>query len=746
LSFALCWHFCRTNELSCYERDHCNRTIIEYRSMNESDLIKQRNCFCDRACFQYDDCCEDIKQLSRQQQSIRATCVDYMYPFRVRSEIYTQTVMPIWMITTCLSNYRYTQLERNCSNAFNDSWTFSDPSIYVPMTSKQTNLTYRNIYCALCNNEQTNFLVNWSFQIVCTGLKQNYLFTYEIGMNMLKLPPREAERCINRLSFPPSPAIVYPCKQQTINSCPKTTRNRTLIDLCSNVNAYRYVTRSHPISYTREYSLYRNSFCLLCHNLTADEHTEIDCEHQLDDELIIDPKPKTGRHGVYRLSILFDPMTFSSSIPIRSLKDQQYHASYQTHFNPNYPCRYYEIYDYQLHTCIMLQNEFDWRLIQTFNCTNSILLRYQQMMNNSIVFFSKELNREHADFVQLFSDAKKIIVCGERFPLIYIHHNRFITTIRYSSTLISLLAFLIFMISFTQRSSLHNLPGKCLLVFSICLCLSQTMFLASGHLIEYSNKFWCILSGIGIHLFYLSSFSWLTAISFDTSLALTKMNRLDQRVARNRFIFYNIFAWTFSLIIMFISICLHVTLKENHPWSPNYGVILCSISSRNILILLFLCPIGCLVLLNFIIYTRTIYVVRRIDDETRLARSTHTNRSRSFLYFRLSMVMGIHWIFLLICLIFKYEYLWLLFDLMNSFPGLFIAINFFRKQTTLANIKSKIRSSQSQLSSLGITNHTISSSNVQMNQRLDDITQKLDTLTLHLLKPNTNFHRSSSSL
>jgi hypothetical protein len=63
--------------------------------------------------------------------------------------------------------------------------------------------------------------MNWSFEIVCNGLKQNYIFNYQNGLNIIQLPPEEAERCINRLSFPSPPAIVYPCKQHTINSCPR---------------------------------------------------------------------------------------------------------------------------------------------------------------------------------------------------------------------------------------------------------------------------------------------------------------------------------------------------------------------------------------------------------------------------------------------------------------------------------------------------------------------------------------------
>jgi hypothetical protein len=119
--------------------------------------------------------------------------------------------------------------------------------------------------------------------------------------------------------------------------------------------------------------------------------------------------------------------------------------------------------------------------------------------------------------------------------------------------------------------------------------------------------------------------------------------------------------------------------------------------------------------------------------------------------------MGLHWIFLVICLIFKHDIFWLLFDIINALPGLFIAISFLRKQASLKDIQLKIRTSQSQLSSLGIgnTNRCVSSNgdaspNNQMSRRLDDITQKLDKLTRHLLNPNNflstpDFHRSASA-
>ena len=77
-------------------------------------------------------------------------------------------------------------------------------------------------------------------------------------------------------------------------------------------------------------------------------------------------------------------------MPTLLLSDHQYHSSYQTHFTPIYPCRYFEVYDYLLHTCIILQNEDDWRLLRSFSCKNPILIRHETKPNDSILLFSHE--------------------------------------------------------------------------------------------------------------------------------------------------------------------------------------------------------------------------------------------------------------------------------------------------------------------------------------------------------------------
>lgn len=264
------------------------------------------------------------------------------------------------------------------------------------------------------------------------------------------------------------------------------------------------------------------------------------------------------------------------------------------------------------------------------------------------------------------------------------------------------------------------------------------MFLASGHLIDAIDHWRCIATGMTIHFFYLSTFAWLTIISFDTCITLTQMHRVDARMAKNRLILYNVCVWSFSSVFLLISILLFVLLPRDHRWSPNYGRILCSISSPLILIVLFLLPIGFLLSINVFLFFRTVLAIRRIDHDTQLARClADQDRSRSILYLRLAFLMGLHWLFLVICLLFRDEILWCLFDLSHAFPSLFISIGFLRQRQ---HQTSHIRSSQSQGSSLGPTTRTIqsqsdASSNTQVTRKLDDITVRLENISRHLLRP-----------
>lgn len=43
------------------------------------------------------------------------------------------------------------------------------------MTSKVTGLTYKNMYCGICNKENINDLISWVWNLDCKGIVQTNL-------------------------------------------------------------------------------------------------------------------------------------------------------------------------------------------------------------------------------------------------------------------------------------------------------------------------------------------------------------------------------------------------------------------------------------------------------------------------------------------------------------------------------------------------------------------------------------------
>jgi len=178
-------------------------------------------------------------------------------------------------------------------------------------------------------------------------------------------------------------------------------------------------------------------------------------------------------------------------------------------------------------------------------------------------------------------------------------------------TSISLFCLLIFVISFWLISSLHNFPGKCLLFLSISLFIGQLTFISTSDLMQYSSL--CFISTIIIHYFYLSSFIWLLIIVIHIHSTFNRQIVQRDQITKNQFgLFpYNILVWCSTGILILIA-CLTQFLKPQSSFSPNYGFLFCSISKSNAMILFFLLPIVCLLLIiAILLFTRGLCKQRR---------------------------------------------------------------------------------------------------------------------------------------
>jgi hypothetical protein len=66
------------------------------------------------------------------------------------------------------------------------------------------------------------------------------------------------------------------------------------------------------------------------------------------------------------------------------------------------------------------------------------------------------------------------------------------------------------------------------------------------------------------------------------------------------------------------------------------------------------------------------------------------DRNLVFVYSRLASLMGIQWILLIAALLIRQTWLWVIFEIINSLPGLFICLGFLCSKRVLNSLKQKI--------------------------------------------------------
>ena len=224
--------------------DHCgNRTRV-------NSYFYSANCFCDE-CDAHNDCCADALQQpvdvnrdSRTECNIRVSEYEYVYSIVKCDD---------WWNKNDIIRYKCEQQSfRNLNEKKNLILN------NLPVYSEQTNLTYKNIYCARCNIKEIEFKKLSHFQLKPT---YEFLSTHEresdspLFLNKI-LDEFVVNETRNSLYFALN--VTQTNLRKCINSIDKCQEKSTDEEkkLCSNYTAYRYNSKKGIF--------YRNVHCGLC--------------------------------------------------------------------------------------------------------------------------------------------------------------------------------------------------------------------------------------------------------------------------------------------------------------------------------------------------------------------------------------------------------------------------------------------------------------------------------------------------
>ena len=199
-------------------------------------------CYCDGKCGGRGDCCPDYN----------STITDDHIPagglYRcTHTNLKRARGLTYLMVSRCLNNFTDDAIRKKCTDE-----SASTLEHFLPVTNNYTNETYRNVYCALCNFDDTDSLTPWKVNLSCSQNAPSTISLPTLAQDILT-----QEGC-NLIFEKPKTLLIDSCRD-IYDSCNLTgfwpLFDQEIVDGCEFYKA----------EFANEY---RNIFCYICNRLT----------------------------------------------------------------------------------------------------------------------------------------------------------------------------------------------------------------------------------------------------------------------------------------------------------------------------------------------------------------------------------------------------------------------------------------------------------------------------------------------
>ena len=630
------------------EQFNLNGSYCQQKWTCESEDASLRTCKCDAKCVIYSDCCYDANitntDIAKPSYSVYLEC-EYI------PEIHVETYIHI--VRSC--PYETLDEERKLCENINAG----DITQKTPVHSD--GVIFRNMYCAMCHRVNFEMFVPG---IDC-GWKHSYQGNYSVGTLLTLDECRVFYEAPDDVS---KPRQCYPMA----NSCSNGD------DDCENGPNNAVFTSS---------KIYKNAACARCNN---ESDSDLSCSSSHAKFL---SKSKRKRIS-YSYRILFD----LSAETGRSVSKHRSRVTDRSETDFSRKCDLGHVYDpfskqcqqvecrppfvYENGACV-LQISIK-HLNQTHQTKNSTrettCVSFKTDINDVRIINGSQIlvistNQVYTEF-HLSDSFAYICINQQKHPSVY---NSLVTYSQEEGLLslvggiLSVLFLFAAFVIYASYSKLQNIPGKNLLSLIASLFTAQFLFLFAPLLADTSP--WCAVIAASIHYAFLASFFWMNVMSFDIFFTFSKgfQRSGEKGQSFKRFAYYSLYAWSVPFAIVILAVCLDKLTSSN--FRPYYGDGVCWITNADALLVFFLVPIAVILGFNiafFIVTAKNIYI-----SEHNTAKILRRKEScKLFVYIKLSVVMGMTWVFGFIATGANGPVWWYLFIIFNSIQGIFIFISF----------------------------------------------------------------------
>lgn len=208
------------------------------------------DCSCEiEFCTYSGTCCPSLldylPRIEESASKIRIEC-DYASLKRTITPI-VPLGLSIWMFTRCAESFSGEPLTKEkCENP--DEFLVWETK--VPVTDRETFMTYQNIFCALCNDVSEENIVNWDASVRCSSS-----IVMPVSKDTIVEAVNAADDCNIIYDLPQIGMILPECDLVQVSACNMTGR----------WDVYDSVIEAACHAYSSVFKQkYKNIFCFLC--------------------------------------------------------------------------------------------------------------------------------------------------------------------------------------------------------------------------------------------------------------------------------------------------------------------------------------------------------------------------------------------------------------------------------------------------------------------------------------------------
>jgi G protein-coupled receptor Mth (Methuselah protein) len=693
----------------CLQYDTCNLQDLNSRPSYNLDEYAKRNCYCDQMCTIYDDCCENYPN-----QNFNLSKKNFVCNLRRTMCDDGNTISFIYSIGGCPIDYNEDNLIKikcNKGDSTESEHDAEDKFLKWPFYSNITNYTYNNIYCAICNGEKMKDLHPWQAAFRCNNNIE--------ATNSSQVFEKVKKKCVFTKWMSSFMQYRY-CRNNLISTCLKNDLSSLKLQTKCLTGPYkvRHSTINRTLRFRNEFcaecSGYNRSTCLKPTNTTNNYKciaTEVTWSLFFDfnffgGEYEVGFKKLKGDIKVKRC----DSESFYD--PFKEICVKIIYKKVNITDENNKNCKFYKNSD------IVLLNEakagfnFDFELVNysNFNFNN------QNISINSI-FDTSHTEVALICYTPLIDSSDSY--SNNDYQKFKTNHL-IITIIGIIASLTGLISLIIIYLIFP---ALRNLPGKDLLSLSstyICVYVIMIILMIISNPIKYSYNIYLqqndneieepksfkiikqitFILAVLLHYVSLSTFSWISIISFDichtlrdSGSTIANKTKEEENKLFKIHLFFGYFLLPFLPVL--IGILLDLFLKDS-VFSPNYGYNHVNghfsfwISNKRGLFILFTIPVTLMLIINFIFFLITIYSIIKTDNTTNnvmVSSAKQSRQSRILLFIKLFSIMGISWLLGLLAGYFDKEWLFIIYTIANVFQGFFIFLTFITNRKVVKLLK-----------------------------------------------------------